>query len=57
MTKRPAHGKAAVIRAVKKYGKAGVGPFAWVNWYISRGRLPYNPTPSDLRRVSWRRPF
>lgn len=57
MTKRPAHGKAALIRAVEKYGKAGAGPFAWVNWYISRGRLPYNPTPSDLRRVSWRRPF
>lgn len=29
----------------------------WANWYISRGRMTNAPTPSEFRRVSWRRPL
>lgn len=33
----------------------GVGP--WLNWYISRGIIPYDFTAKDLRRISHRRVF
>lgn len=27
----------------------------WANWYVSRGRMPFDVRGADLRRVSWRR--
>lgn len=43
------------VKKMPKKERLAAAKHGWPNWFINRGRMSKDATPSERRRVSWRR--